>query len=131
MRPITHQPMGTHAALRSALDEWKIARMLLSQTIQSYVAACNTVRTAYAEAASECPRHSTVTEDACATIDVALESLAFDEQTLYNARMSLGTVRNQSASLIRLNLLPPEILMTMALVYMMPAQPAPIGGKSL
>ncbi|QRV80311.1 F-box-like protein [Ceratobasidium sp. AG-Ba] len=110
MRLLTHRPMGTHAALRSALDEWKIARMLLSQTIQSYVAACNTVRTAYTETVSECPRHSSATEEACATIDVALESLSFDEQTLYNARMSLGTVRNQSASLIRPNLLPPEIL---------------------
>ncbi|KAG8766772.1 hypothetical protein FRC12_006665 [Ceratobasidium sp. 428] len=97
------------AGFQDALEEWKAARMLLASSIKSYLDACTTLATTYAQPPFRYYAESTV-EEALTTVDSELDSLASEEHALRNIRISLATMRNRSATLARINTLPPEIL---------------------
>ncbi|KAG8690752.1 hypothetical protein FRC08_010428 [Ceratobasidium sp. 394] len=102
---------GAHTRItaRSALEAWKAARALLTDTIASYLAACATLRTV-----CTAPSHQSIAgqviEEALVAVDAELNSLEFDESALHDMRSSLATMRNQSSTLAPINSLPPEIL---------------------
>ncbi|KAG8740635.1 hypothetical protein FRC10_004093 [Ceratobasidium sp. 414] len=101
---------ATDTTLRSALVEWKAARTLLANTIQSYLVACATLR-AVCTTPTYQPSQRTLVEELLVTVDSELESLVSEENALYKMRMSLVTARNNlSATLVPVNTLPPEIL---------------------
>ncbi|KAG8717621.1 hypothetical protein FRC08_007104 [Ceratobasidium sp. 394] len=102
-------PPGMNLTVKSALREWKSARTLLAGTIQTYLAACTTLRVSCTTPLHQSGERAII-EEARATVDSELESLASEEQALYDTRASLGTMRNGSTTLVRINTLPPEIL---------------------
>ncbi|KAG9107794.1 hypothetical protein FRC07_008577 [Ceratobasidium sp. 392] len=93
----------------STLTEWKAARKLLTDAIQSYLAASTILRTSCTALAYRTTGRSPA-EDALATLDSELESLALEEALLRDTRISLTVTRNTSVRLTRINALPPEIL---------------------
>ncbi|QRV72336.1 F-box-like protein [Ceratobasidium sp. AG-Ba] len=89
----------------SALQEWRDSRSLLASTIKSYLSASINLRNAYNRTCG-----GSAIEQVLVVVDSELESLAFEEQVLHSTRMSLATMRNKSARLVHINMLPPETL---------------------
>ncbi|KAG8683803.1 hypothetical protein FRC09_015840, partial [Ceratobasidium sp. 395] len=103
-------PITTSAALPSALIEWKIARKLLANAVQSYLASCSTLR-ALCTIPLYQPSQRTMVEKLLTAVDSELESLVAEEHALHNMRVSLLMARNNlSSTLVPVNTLPPEIL---------------------
>ncbi|KAG8698114.1 hypothetical protein FRC08_006130, partial [Ceratobasidium sp. 394] len=103
-------PVRANQTVKSALDGWKSARALLSSTVQSYSAACITLRAGCTLMSHRSPAAISMIEDALATIDSELDSLVSEAKSLLSVQISLATMRNNSAMLTRINTLPPEIL---------------------
>ncbi|KAG8766845.1 hypothetical protein FRC12_006619, partial [Ceratobasidium sp. 428] len=97
------------STLPDILANWKATRTLLTTAIQDYLASCATLITACSTPVCQ-PSGKSVIERVLADIDLEFESLAFEESSLRNMRMSLLTTRNKSATLVPINKLPPEIL---------------------
>ncbi|KAG8695840.1 hypothetical protein FRC08_007528 [Ceratobasidium sp. 394] len=95
--------------LRSALEEWKAARTILSDAIRSYQAACSTLSAICITYLPQSAGRATI-EESLIAIDSELESLESDEAVLREARILLAATRNKSATLAPVNKLPPEIL---------------------
>ncbi|KAG8728286.1 hypothetical protein FRC12_021867 [Ceratobasidium sp. 428] len=104
--PCTQMELGL--STESILDEWKSIRVHLSNSIQSYISVCKTLR-------AVCVRdHQTgaraAAKQAFTLLDTELESLAAEEDALRSTRFSLLKLRNKSETLAPINLIPPEIL---------------------
>ncbi|KAG8686526.1 hypothetical protein FRC09_014070 [Ceratobasidium sp. 395] len=97
------------AKFQAALEEWRAMRTLLSSSIKSYLDACTALTTIYAQAPDWSSQESAV-DLGLKTVDSELDSLASEENALRDMRTSLATIRNKSATLVRVNTLPPEIL---------------------
>ncbi|KAG8717619.1 hypothetical protein FRC08_007102 [Ceratobasidium sp. 394] len=103
-------PPAINLTVKSALQEWKSARTLLASTIQLYLAASTTLRVSCATPLRHSEEQSAL-EEALVTVDSELELLALEERALHDVRIgTLGTMRNNSTTLVRINTLPPEIL---------------------
>ncbi|KAG8697368.1 hypothetical protein FRC08_006570 [Ceratobasidium sp. 394] len=101
--------VGIDTTVKSTLAGWKAARASLSDTTQSYLSACVALR-----AVCISPSHRTLerasVEEALVTVDSELDSLATESNALHAMQTSLATMRNKSATLARVNTLPPEVL---------------------
>ncbi|QRV88559.1 F-box-like protein [Ceratobasidium sp. AG-Ba] len=95
--------------IRTALDMWKEGRVKLLRSIEHYRATCNTLNAA-CRAALGRPEDLGDLENALATIGSELGPLETYEDMLRKERMRLATTRNTSSALVRINLLPPEVL---------------------
>ncbi|KAG8700367.1 hypothetical protein FRC09_005994 [Ceratobasidium sp. 395] len=95
--------------IKSALENWKSARALLSSSIQSYLDACTALRTACVSPLHQFPG-SALIEDSLVAVESQLESLATDAKTLLNLQVSLKAMRKKLTTPARINTLPPEIL---------------------
>ncbi|KAG8699251.1 hypothetical protein FRC09_006726 [Ceratobasidium sp. 395] len=93
----------------SVLEQWKTARRLLTSTIQSYLAASATLRASCITPIRR-PIEKSMAKEALSMIDSELESLALEEKKLCNMRISLTVARNNSATVVLVNTLPPEVL---------------------
>ncbi|KAG8781580.1 hypothetical protein FRC12_021735 [Ceratobasidium sp. 428] len=102
-------PTGLGKTVDRALYEWKAARTLLSDALQSYLAASATLRAVCTSSSHQPPEYLLV-EEALTTVDSELDSLAEDAKCLFDMRISLATMRNRSTTLAQINTLPPEIL---------------------
>ncbi|KAG9105313.1 hypothetical protein FRC07_009397, partial [Ceratobasidium sp. 392] len=102
--------LETEKAIGSALDGWKAARRVLSNAIQSYLDACVTLHAVCISPSTRRSLKHAAIEDALITVDSELDSLVSDAKTLLSMQFSLATMRNKSATLARINTLPPEIL---------------------
>ncbi|KAG8717620.1 hypothetical protein FRC08_007103 [Ceratobasidium sp. 394] len=111
--PSSHQSSpsaGINVSIKSALQEWRTTRRLLASAIQSYLAACTTLRVSCVTPLRH-PEEQSILEDALVTVDSELEPLALEERKLHDMRIStLGMMRNNSTTLARINTLPSEIL---------------------
>ncbi|KAG8768831.1 hypothetical protein FRC12_005333 [Ceratobasidium sp. 428] len=96
-------------AIESALIQWKATRTLLSGTIQSYLAACLTLRARCSMIPYQ-PNGQRVAKESLTTIHSELASLALEELLLRDTRISLTAAINNSGVLASVNRLPPEIL---------------------
>ncbi|KAG8790840.1 hypothetical protein FRC12_010867 [Ceratobasidium sp. 428] len=92
-----------------ALAEWKSTRALLSNVIQSYVAICVALQN-FCTIPTHHPDGQSLVTDTLATVQLELESLALEEATLRDMRVSLTTTVNNSTRLASINRLPFEIL---------------------
>ncbi|KAF8593237.1 hypothetical protein BDV93DRAFT_587710 [Ceratobasidium sp. AG-I] len=89
---------------------WKIAREGLSQSIQTYLSACDALASASYESFLQTGTHeATLLPDALA-IDAELSGLVNEEERLRNARFALLASRNRSKGFSKINSLPIEIL---------------------
>ncbi|KAG8691958.1 hypothetical protein FRC09_011494 [Ceratobasidium sp. 395] len=98
-----------NASVQSALHNWKSVRTLLADTIQSYLVACSTLKTACTQP-TRTPLERVIIEEALVTVDSELSSLTEEAHALRSAQVGLSTLRNKSGRLTRINILPPEIL---------------------
>ncbi|KAG8708465.1 hypothetical protein FRC09_001249 [Ceratobasidium sp. 395] len=92
-----------------ALNEWKHACALLSNTINLYVSACATLKTTCAVPVHRSSGYPEI-EEVLVTVDSNLELLELEEEKLRSTRALLTTLRNNSTTLARVNKLPQEIL---------------------
>ncbi|KAG8740583.1 hypothetical protein FRC10_004120, partial [Ceratobasidium sp. 414] len=90
---------------------WKHVQQQLTRSIQDYVDACATLKTALAVFPVDYPSRCKQAE-AFASLDSQLPVLASYEQRLHDARFSLKITRSTSQSLIPINSLPLEMLDT-------------------
>ncbi|KAG8781584.1 hypothetical protein FRC12_021739, partial [Ceratobasidium sp. 428] len=97
-------PSGTGGTVTQTLNDWKAARTLVSDAIWCYLDTCTELRAVWTSL-----EHSLL-EEALVTVDSELESLDVEAKALFDARISLATMRNRSTTLARINTLPPEIL---------------------
>ncbi|KAG8784482.1 hypothetical protein FRC12_018652 [Ceratobasidium sp. 428] len=74
-------------AANHVLDEWKAARTLLTDALQSYLDASATLRAACTSSSHRSPDSSLV-EEALVTIDSELESLTSEAKSLFDMRIS-------------------------------------------
>ncbi|QRW02695.1 F-box-like protein [Ceratobasidium sp. AG-Ba] len=95
--------------IRTALDMWKEGRVKLLRSIEHYRDTCNTLDVACRAALGQ-PEDLGDLENALATIGSELGPLETYEDILCKERMRLATMRNTSGALVRINLLPPEVL---------------------
>ncbi|KAG9120568.1 hypothetical protein FRC07_003883 [Ceratobasidium sp. 392] len=103
--------------MQSALDEWKAARILLTDAIQSYLFACSALR---AICALDQSSGNTTIKELLLTVDSELASLASEEEVLRDMRVSLATMRkNSQLAAAPVNALPPEIL-ARVLAFLLP-----------
>ncbi|QRV88557.1 F-box-like protein [Ceratobasidium sp. AG-Ba] len=95
--------------IRTALDMWKEGRVRLLHSIEHYRATCHTLDAACRAGLGQ-PADLDDLENALATIGSELGPLETYEDMLRKERMRLATTRNTSGALVRINLLPPEVL---------------------
>ncbi|KAG9128152.1 hypothetical protein FRC07_004264 [Ceratobasidium sp. 392] len=100
---------GTQPAIKSALTQWNNTRKRLSRIIESYYTSCRTLHSACITTTQNPVEYSMV-EEALATTDLELKSLAAGDKQIRKARAFLTSMRNKSAILAPVNKLPPEIL---------------------
>ncbi|KAG9118868.1 hypothetical protein FRC07_006409 [Ceratobasidium sp. 392] len=100
---------GTEHPIMTALNEWKTAHTLMSNTILSYLAACATLRASYATPIRQPSELSTIKE-ATRAVSSELKLLALEEAALRTMRISLAESVNNSATIAPANRLPPEVL---------------------
>ncbi|KAG8790839.1 hypothetical protein FRC12_010866 [Ceratobasidium sp. 428] len=97
--------------LKLAIAEWRSARIILSNAVRSYFAACVTLQNACTTPVNH-PDHklSLALKDALTTVRSELEPLASQEEALRRMRISLAVVVNNLTTLSSINRLPPEVL---------------------
>ncbi|KAG9099503.1 hypothetical protein FRC07_010517, partial [Ceratobasidium sp. 392] len=86
---------GVQPAISSVLTEWKTARGLLSEAIQSYLAACATLHTCYAASAHN-PRERYAVKEALDAVEHEKSSLRLEGKSLRNARTLLAAFSKKS-----------------------------------
>lgn len=90
---------------------WKSARDSLSLSIQTYVEACDALKSVSIEALTQSTAAwGSSLPDALSTIDSELFELVNEEERLRKARLSLLASRNSSRNFSKINSLPTEVL---------------------
>ncbi|KAG8722722.1 hypothetical protein FRC08_012601 [Ceratobasidium sp. 394] len=97
------------ATVHLAIEEWEAARTLLVDGIQSFLAASIALRAVCVGPSHQVFESRTI-EATLITLNSELDALALQECRLRDTRMLLATMRNRSSTLVRINTLPPEIL---------------------
>ncbi|KAG8698832.1 hypothetical protein FRC09_006997 [Ceratobasidium sp. 395] len=95
--------------INSALNEWKHACALLSNTINFYASACAALKTTCAVPVYRSSGYPRI-EETLLTVNSHLELLELEEEKLRDTRALLTTLRNKSTTLAPVNKLPQEIL---------------------